>query len=82
MPNIRSSHDMALWLLLLKKGYIAYGIPEVLASYRLVPSSNTAKKGKAIMDVWKVYRKIEKLNFLSSIYYFTSYMVNAIRKRV
>lgn len=82
MPIIRSSHDMALWLLILKKGFVAYGLNEVLASYRLVPNSNTAKKWKAASDVWKVYRNIEKLPFLFSLYNFVNYAYNAIVKRI
>ena len=82
MPNIKSSHDMALWLLIMKRGFKAYGINQVLAKYRLVASSNTAKKWKAAKDVWSVYRKIEKLNFIFSLYYFINYVFNAIKKRI
>lgn len=81
MPNIKSSHDMALWLSLLKRGINAYGIKDVLASYRLVLTSNTAKKHKAAKDVWSVYRDIEKINLLKSAYYFICYSFNAIKKR-
>lgn len=82
MPIIKSSHDMALWLLIMKKGFIAYGIQENLATYRLVSNSNTSKKGKAALDVWKVYREIEKLNFLQSAFCFVSYIYFAILKRI
>jgi teichuronic acid biosynthesis glycosyltransferase TuaG len=82
MPLIRSSHDMALWLDVLKRGYEAYGMQEVLASYRLVSSSNTAKKLKAAKDVWKVYRDIEKLNFFYSLFNFAGYAFNATKKRL
>ena len=61
MPNIKSSHDMALWLLIMKRGFKAYGLNEVLAKYRLVSTSNTSKKYKASIDVWRVYRETEKL---------------------
>lgn len=46
MPNIKSSHDMALWLLIMKRGFKAYGLQKTLANYRLVSTSNTAKNGK------------------------------------
>jgi teichuronic acid biosynthesis glycosyltransferase TuaG len=82
MPNIRSSHDMALWCQLLKKGFKAFGLNEILSSYRIVDSSNTAKKWKAAKDVWFVYRTIENLNFMKSAYYFTGYVYNAILKRI
>ena len=64
MPNIRSSHDMALWLLIMKRGFPAYGLDENLAYYRIVSTSNTSKKWKAANEVWDVYRKVEKLNIL------------------
>ena len=82
MPNINSSHDFALWLQILKNGFNAYGIQQSLAYYREVASSNTAKKWKAAKDVWVVYRKIEKINSLYSIYFFTNYVLNAIKKRM
>ena len=82
MPNIRSSHDMALWLLIMKRGFIAYGLNENLAKYRLVSTSNTSKKYKAAKEVWDVYRKIERLSFLRSSWYFINYAFNAIKKRI
>jgi teichuronic acid biosynthesis glycosyltransferase TuaG len=82
MPNIRSSHDMALWLLIMKRGFSAYGLDENLAYYRIVSTSNTSKKWKAAKEVWDVYRRQEKLNILYSIYCFIGYAFNAIKKRV
>jgi len=82
MPNIRSSHDMALWLLIMKRGFYAYGLDENLAKYRNVSISNTASKWRAAKDVWTVYRKIEKLSFLYSIWCFLNYVFNAIIKRI
>ncbi len=82
MPNIKSSHDMALWLLIMKRGFKAYGLNEVLAKYRLVSTSNTSKKYKAVTDVWKVYREIEKISLIKSVWYFMHYMFNAIKKRI
>ncbi len=82
MPVIKSSQDMALWLLLMKRGFKAYGLNEVLAKYRLVENSNTSKKIDAVKDVWRVYREIEKLSLLKSSWYFVHYIFNAIKKRV
>ena len=47
MKNIRSSHDMALWLLIMRRGFDAYGLDENLARYRIVSTSNTANKWRA-----------------------------------
>ena len=82
MPNIRSSHDMVLWCEILKRGFKAYGINEVLAYYRIVGDSNTAKKWKAAKDVWRVYRDIEKMSWLKSAFNFSLYAFNALKKRI
>ena len=82
MPNIRSSHDMALWLLIMKRGFSAYGLNENLAFYRIVSTSNTSKKWKAAKEVWDVYRKVEKLNIVYSAICFVGYVYNAIKKRM
>ena len=82
MPNVRSSHDMALWLLILKRGFSAYGLDENLAKYRIVSSSNTANKMKAVKDVWRVYREIERLSFLYSFWCFFCYIFNTVKKRI
>ena len=82
MPDIRSSHDMALWLLIMKRGFSAYGLDENLAYYRIVSTSNTSKKWKAAKEVWDVYRKVENLDIIYSTYCFIGYAFNAIKKRV
>jgi teichuronic acid biosynthesis glycosyltransferase TuaG len=82
MPNIRSSHDMALWLLIMKRGFSAYGLDDNLARYRIVTTSNTASKWHAAKDVWKVYRQVEKLSFIYSAWCFFWYAFNALKKRI
>jgi teichuronic acid biosynthesis glycosyltransferase TuaG len=81
MPNIRSSHDMALWLLIMRRGFEAYGLDENLARYRIVSTSNTASKWHAAKDVWKIYREVEKLSFFYSSWCFLNYAFNALIKR-
>jgi teichuronic acid biosynthesis glycosyltransferase TuaG len=82
MKNIRSSHDMALWLELLKRGHSAYGLNEVLAKYRLVSTSNTSKKYIAAKEVWDVYRKVEELTLIKSSWFFLNYVFHALKKRL
>jgi teichuronic acid biosynthesis glycosyltransferase TuaG len=81
MPNLRSSHDMALWVNLLSEVRIAYGYQGVLASYRLVSSSNTSKKFKAALEVWQVYRNYLNYSLFKSSFYFLKYAANAVLKR-
>lgn len=82
MPKLRVSEDMALWLQLLKNGFFAYGLNDILAKYRDTSDSLSADKFKAVKDVWKVYRKIEKLSLIYSIWCFIHYAFNAMKKRI
>lgn len=82
MPLIRTRQDFATWLSILKKGHKAYGISEPLATYRIVKGSISSNKFKAIRRNWYVYRKVEKLSLLKSIYVFCGYGYNAVKKRI
>lgn len=82
MPIIRTSQDMALWLQIMKRGFKIYALNEVLAIYRQVPYSNSAKKWNAIKDVWKVYRQIERLNMPYAMFNFCGYALHAVLKRM
>ncbi|MEG0856253.1 MAG: glycosyltransferase family 2 protein [Terrisporobacter sp.] len=75
-----SHEDYILWLELLRNDINAYGINEVLAYYRKTNSSISHNKFKAAGWTWHIYRKIEKLPIVKSIYYFSNYMINGIRK--
>jgi teichuronic acid biosynthesis glycosyltransferase TuaG len=80
MPNIRSRQDMALWLSVLKRGFVAYGMPEELAYYRKVQGSISSNKVKAAKMNWFVYRKIEKLPVYKAAWCFVNYAWNALKK--
>lgn len=78
MPQLRTGQDYATWLSILKKGTKAYLLPEVLTSYRIVSGSISRNKFKKAMRQWEIYRKIEKLDFVYSIYCFIFYAIKAI----
>ncbi|CAI9395803.1 Putative teichuronic acid biosynthesis glycosyltransferase TuaG [Bacillus sp. T2.9-1] len=82
MPNIRTRQDLATWLMILKRGFRAFGLNEILAEYRVRNESISKNKWKAAKNNWHVYRQIEQLNFLQSSWYFSHYAYNAIRKRL
>ncbi|RKR07169.1 teichuronic acid biosynthesis glycosyltransferase TuaG [Maribacter vaceletii] len=79
--NIRTRQDTYLWITLLKKGHTAFGIDEILASYRVRKSSISANKFKAAKRVWYLYYNLEKLGLLKSAYNFSYYIFNALKKR-
>ncbi|WP_020006384.1 glycosyltransferase family 2 protein [Salinicoccus albus] len=79
MANIRTRQDYALWLKLARQGHLAYGLPEVLATYRVVGDSISSNKRKAARQNWYVFRNIEKQSLPASIWYFSHYAVIAIK---
>ena len=82
VPNFRTSEDTATWLDILKKGHLAYAINDSLVSYRIRRQSASSNKIKASIDLWKVYRRNEKLPIIKAIQCFACYAFNAIKKRL
>jgi teichuronic acid biosynthesis glycosyltransferase TuaG len=80
--DIRIRQDTNLWVTLLKKGYKAYGIDELLVKYRVHSNSISANKLKAAKGVWNLYFNIHKFGLIKSIYYFSFYAFNAVKKRI
>ena len=76
-----SHEDYILWLSLLMNNTRAYGLSEVLSSYRKTSTSISHNKIKAASWTWNIYRNIENLSLIKSIYYFINYAMNGIRKK-
>jgi teichuronic acid biosynthesis glycosyltransferase TuaG len=81
-PPLRTSQDLALWLAILKRGFAAHGLREVLASYRIVGSSATRNKLRAAREVWSLYRDTERLPVLRRSWCFAHYAVRGLRKHL
>ncbi|QSZ42369.1 glycosyltransferase [Sulfurimonas aquatica] len=80
MPLIRKRQDYGLWLKILKDIKTSKGMLEPLATYRILENSVSSNKIKAAQYQWKIYREIEKISLLKSIYYFIQYSYNGIIK--
>ena len=81
MPLIKIRHDHALWLSILnKEGYTALGINEILAQYRYRRHSISHNKIINIQYQWALYRKVERLSLIRSMYYMLSYAWYGINK--
>jgi len=74
--------DYVMKLQVLKKVEFAKGISEPLAKYRVSSNSLSSNKFKAARWQWKIYRDIENLSFLKSIYYFTIYAYNGLKRYI
>lgn len=81
MPIV-PSEDTATWWNILRNGYIAYGLNEVLAIYRRPAKSLSSNKGKAITRIWNLYRNVEKLSLIRSGWYFCGWAIRATLRRI
>jgi hypothetical protein len=69
--------DFAYWLNMLKKHGKSFGLNDILVSYRVHTNSISSNKLKAATFTWRIYRKVEKLTILSSVYYFLNYAISS-----
>lgn len=72
--------DYVVWLSILKQGYIARNTNTVNALYRIRKSSVSGNKKKVLLWQWNIYRNIEQLSVLKSVYYFLNYAYRAFKK--
>lgn len=80
MPLVRRGQDNLTWLMLLKRGHLAYGLNENLACYRRVTGSLSNNKIKALKRQWSNYRNVIKLPLFKCVYYYTFYVINNVKK--
>lgn len=73
--------DYVMWLDIIQKSGNAFCIQEPLAKYRVSDSSLSSNKFKAIKWQWSIYRNELKFSRSKSLYYFSHYILNALRKR-
>ena len=78
--ELEKNEDYVLWLEIVKDVKIIYGLKENLAYYRVLDNSRSSNKVKTAKVRWEIYRKVEKLSLLKSIYYFLHYAVRAVLK--
>lgn len=72
--------DFVLWLGILKRGHLAYGLDEDLMRYRVMEASVSRNKSRSARMVWRTYREIERLPLPVSALQFARYAFNAWRK--
>lgn len=81
MPNV-PSEDTATWWKVLRNGYAAYGLDEVLAIYRRPAKSLSSNKFKAMARIWNLYRREEKLSVARSLRNFIGWAWRAAYRRI
>lgn len=80
VPNIRKRNDDALWLQMLKKEKYIWGMPDVLMKYRIRTNSISSNKLKVIKYHWILYRDIEHLSVLRSLFHIGYWCVIKVLK--
>lgn len=72
--------DFVLWLEILKRGFVAYGLQEDLMRYRVVGKSVSRDKRNSALWVWRTYRHVEKLSASRAVWCFVNYAWRGYRK--
>lgn len=81
MPAV-ASEDTATWWQILREGYTAWGLNEVLAVYRRPAKSLSSNKAEAVKRIWNLYRRQEKLSVAASAGYFIMWAYRATKRRI
>lgn len=81
MPEVKSE-DTATWWKLLRNGFVAYGLDEVLAIYRRPAKSLSSNKLEAVRRIWGLYRRQEGLSVWKSGYNLIFWAFRATLRRI
>ena len=81
MPtDAEKREDFACWLKILKTGTDAVCFHENLTTYMIHAGSVSTNKLKMAKYQYRVYRKVEKLSLLKSLYYMIHWAVKGLFK--
>ena len=72
--------DLVLWLELLRSGFRARGLREILACYRLCEGSRASNKLRSAWRRWKVFRDFLELPVGKSLVCLTKYVLLGLKK--
>ena len=81
MPEV-GSEDTATWWNILDTGVVAYGLDQVLVTYRRPAKSLSSNKNTAVKRIWNLYRNQAGLTPVSASIYLLLWAVRATYRRV
>ena len=81
MPEVKSE-DTATWWKLLRSGFTACGLDEVLTVYRRPAKSLSSNKLEAVRRIWNLYRRQENLSLWKSGFNLFFWAVRATVRRI
>ena len=82
MPELRYVEDTATWWRILREGYVAYGLPRVLAYYRRSANTESSNKLRTQKPLWDLYRNEEKLGAFYALYCMVLKNYHAVIRRI
>ncbi len=80
MNNKYMHEDYELWLKLLRNGYKAVGLHDVLVKYRVYNQSRNTNKINALKERMKILYYEEKINFFNILIYTLVYGIRGLKK--
>lgn len=80
IPDIKKRNDFVMWLQVIKEAKYLYGIDEALTSYRIRENSLSSNKVDLVKYQWKVYREIEKLSLVKSLFLLSDKVLQILKK--
>ena len=82
LEPIQYAEDTALWLMLLKKGYVAMKIRSNLTFYRKHQNNRSSNVLKNQIWVWLVYRKVLGISAPAAFIYYLLYVFDVALRRI
>ncbi len=73
--------DVLTWMYFLHEGYLAYGLKENLASYRVTTTSKSSNKVKNAKRYYDCLRA-QPISMIQCVFFEICYLFNAVKKRV
>ena len=81
MPtNAEKREDLACWLSILKRDVKGQCLHESLSKYKIHSNSVSSKKSEMIKYQWRVYRNVEHLSVIKSVYYLAHWAILGVLK--
>ena len=72
--------DYAMWLSIMKRGFLARNTGAVMALYRITANSVSSQKLHLLSWQWNIYRNMEHLGFFHSVFCYLNYAVRGFIK--
>lgn len=83
MPELRKRQDWGLWLTILRRCEVAYGLKEPLAIYRIHSNSISRNKGALMKYNISVYKTVLGYSPMASyLYFFILFLPSYFSKKV